>query len=148
MVFSWFRRMTKRNISLSLEPERQGEDIYHWEQARYFKLKEDAEKAFTSLEEHFLKEGRAVFKCQSISVMREVAKKLACGSATREIYQQYGREMLLNTIAGIAISRPRMAKEVKAWAVGRTNEALLIGDKPTNNQIVKAWKDVYEMRLF
>ena len=133
---------------IALEPERRGEDIYHWEQARYFKVKEAAEKAFSALEEHFLREGRTVFKCHSISVMRDVAKMMACGSTAIEIYRRYGREALLNTMASIAISRPRMPKEVKAWAQGRINEPLLIGDMPTNDQIFKAWKDAYNMRLF
>lgn len=138
----------KAEYIIALEPEGRGEDIYHWEQARYFKSKEAAEKAFKALEEHFLKEGKTVFKCQSVSVMREVAKKLARGSTAIEIYRRYGREVLLNTLAGIAIGRPRLAKEVKEWAVGRTIEPLLIGDLPTNDQIFKAWKDAYDMRLF
>lgn len=133
---------------IALEPVRQGEDIYHWEQARYFKLKEVAEKAFAALEEHFLKKGRTVFKCQSVSVMREVAKMLAGGNTAIEIYRRHGREALLNTLAGIAISRPRVAKEVKAWAVSRTTDALVFGDMPTNDQIFKTWKDAYDMRLF
>ena len=138
----------KTEYIIALEPKRQGDDIYHWEQARYFKAKESAEIAFAALEEHFSKEGRTVFKCQSISVMREVSKKLACGSTAIEIYRRYGRDALLNTLAGIAIGRPRMAKEVKAWAGGRAIEPLLIGDMPTNDQIFKAWKDAYDMRLF
>ena len=132
---------------IALEPKRQGEE-YHWEQARYFKLPNDARKAFASLEEHFIKEGKAVFKYQSISIMKEVAKKLACGITAIEIYRQYGREALLNTMAGIAICRPRMAKEVKEWAVGRAIEPFSVGDMPTNDQIFKAWRDACDMRLF
>ncbi len=133
---------------IALEPKRQSEDIYHWEQARYFKLKEVAQKAFTALEKHIAKEGRTVFTCQSVLVMREIAKKLAGGSTAIDICRRYGREALLNTMAGIALGRPRLANEVKAWAAQRTSEALLVGDMPTNNQIVKAWKDAYDMRLF
>lgn len=138
----------KTEYIIALEPVRQDGDKYHWEQARYFTMKEVAEKAFAALEELFSKEGKTVFKCQSISVMREVTKKLAGGSTAIEIYRRYGREALLNTLAGIAIGRPRMAKEVKTWARGRTTEALLFGDMPTNDQIFKVWKDAYDMRLF
>ena len=138
----------KTEYIIALEPKRQDADKYHWEQARYFTLIKVAEKAFATLEELFSKEGKTVFKCQSISVMREVSKKLAGGSTAIEIYRRYGRDALLNTLAGIAIGRPRMAKEVKAWAVGRAIEPLSIGDMPTNDQIFKAWKDAYDMRLF
>ncbi len=138
----------KPEYVIALEPKRQSDDIYHWEQARYFKSKEAAEKAFGALEKHIAKEGRTVFTCQSVCVMREVAKKLACGSTAIDICRRYGREALLNTMAGIALSRPRLAKEVKAWAAKRTSEVLMVGDMPTNNQIVKAWKDAHDMRLF
>lgn len=133
---------------IAIEPKRQCGDVYHWEQARYFTLKETAEETYAALEKHFIDKGKTVFKCQSALVMQKVAKMMACGSTAIEIYRQYGREALLNTLAGIAIGRPRMAKEVKTWARGRTTEALLFGDMPTNDQIFKAWKDAYDMRLF